>query len=249
MPEVPEDERREWMLTELSRYVELAGKRKNAWSGHGPWQTLDDELNDQLGVVIPILRRLIPGWTIPKGLSIVDYGEYGVLRPIVVVEITKLERREELQRYLGDAPSPRIRADELHPWVWTAARTFWESEHRREAVRSAAAAINAQLQKKVDRRDLTDAALIRECFGMKEPLAGKPRLRFVEVQPGTDDWTSRHQGALEFGAGRMLAIRNIATHADPEIEWAEQEALEKLAALSVLARWVDEAVVVGAADN
>lgn len=43
MPEVPEDERREWMLTELRRYVEFADKRKHAWSVHGPWQTLDDE--------------------------------------------------------------------------------------------------------------------------------------------------------------------------------------------------------------
>lgn len=53
---------------------------------------------------------------------------------------------------------------------------------------------------------------------------------------------SRHEGAKFFGAGVVLAIRNPATHKLDQPD--EQVALEYLAALSIFARWVDEAEVV-----
>lgn len=42
----------------------------------------------------------------------------------------------------------------------------------------------------------------------------------------------------------MMAVRNVATHEAEDDD--EQRALEQLAALSVLARWIDEADVVTA---
>ena len=47
--------------------------------------------------------------------------------------------------------------------------------------------------------------------------------------------------------GCAQGIRNPQAH--PSSDLTEQEALEQLAALSVLARWVDECEVVNAADG
>ncbi len=57
----------------------------------------------------------------------------------------------------------------------------------------------------------------------------------------TQDWKSAHEGAAFFGRGCSLGIRNLVSHnIDP---LPEQVGMEYLAALSVLARWVDEATV------
>jgi hypothetical protein len=53
---------------------------------------------------------------------------------------------------------------------------------------------------------------------------------------------SRQQGALDFGAGCFAAIRNPAAH-EHALEPGDQVALEQLAALSLLARWIDECTV------
>jgi hypothetical protein len=51
-------------------------------------------------------------------------------------------------------------------------------------------------------------------------------------------------GAIEFGSGCFRAIRNPVGHLpNDEIEMKEQEALERLAALSLLARFIDDADV------
>jgi Protein of unknown function (Hypoth_ymh) len=42
------------------------------------------------------------------------------------------------------------------------------------------------------------------------------------------------------GAGAHAGIRNVAAHANTP--WAEHEAIEYLAVLSVIARWVEETV-------
>ncbi|WP_081481181.1 TIGR02391 family protein [Saccharomonospora azurea] len=51
-----------------------------------------------------------------------------------------------------------------------------------------------------------------------------------------------HDGAGNFARGVYSAIRNPNAH-DEGDELAENEALEQLAAFSILARWVDTAVV------
>lgn len=59
---------------------------------------------------------------------------------------------------------------------------------------------------------------------------------------GTKAWTNAHEGAMHYGRGCMMRIRNLVEHHHDELP--EQEALECLASLSLLARWIDEAVVV-----
>ena len=100
------------------------------------------------------------------------------------------------------------------------------------------------LQTKLGRRDLSDVKLAREAFSEKDPKEGQSRLRFPAI---TDEQTqeSMRQGVMSFGAGCFQAIRNPVGHLpNEENELTEQEALERLAALSLLARWIDEAEVV-----
>ncbi|MFF8250031.1 TIGR02391 family protein [Streptomyces griseus] len=58
----------------------------------------------------------------------------------------------------------------------------------------------------------------------------------------TRRWSSWHDGAAAFARGVYAGIRNpIAHEAGDELE--ENEALEQLAAFSILARWIDTATV------
>lgn len=50
---------------------------------------------------------------------------------------------------------------------------------------------------------------------------------------------------MEFGKGCMKRIRNLYVHGH---EPSDAEALEALAALSLLARWIDEASVISATE-
>ena len=155
-----------------------------------------------------------------------------------------LQQQEELDAILSPK-GPLLDAGSLHRWVWHAAVDLWGSGHCREAVHSAAAAVEEQTRLKVDRSDLIGAALFAEAFSLAPPRPGRPRLRFarLEEQAGSGErsreWTSAHEGAIAFGRGCFQGIRNLQAHGTAELR--EQQALEYLAALSVLARWVDEA--------
>jgi hypothetical protein len=142
-------------------------------------------------------------------------------------------------RLAPDAPS--LRADWFHPWVWDAARTFWESNHFRAAVHAAATSVNAHMQDKLGRRDLSDAKLVQEALSEKAPEPGKPRLRIPGDQkdPGVQ---TRQRGALQIGQGAYFALRNPAAHEPGDLP--EQEALEQLATFSLLARLIDQCQVV-----
>jgi len=101
------------------------------------------------------------------------------------------------------------------------------------------------MQQKRGHHDKSDTALCREFFSLDVPSPGRPRLRFKEYSPTSSTWRSKHQGAMEFGAGCFEAIRNPAAH-EHGLALSERVALEQLAAFSLLARWIDECEVVTA---
>ncbi|MFE0950023.1 TIGR02391 family protein [Streptomyces mutabilis] len=160
--------------------------------------------------------------------------------------------RDEVRRALGaltdmdewatrlapDAPS--LPADQFHPWVWDAARTFWESKHFRAAVHAAASSVSAHLQNKLGRRDVTDATLVQEALSNNAPEPGKPRLR-IPGDPTDPDVKTRQRGALLLGQGAYSALRNPAAHGVTDLP--EQAALEQLATFSVVARLIDQCQV------
>ena len=91
--------------------------------------------------------------------------------------------------------------------------------------------------------------LYGQAFSTKDPSPGEKRLRFPDINRTEEPkrWTSAHEGARNLGMGCAQGIRNPQAHPSPDI--TEQEALEQLAALSVLARWVDECEPVGVDDD
>jgi hypothetical protein len=138
--------------------------------------------------------------------------------------------------------SPELIADQFHPWVWDAAGPLWFAGSRQEAVHAAARSVNARMQQKRGHHDKSDTALCREFFSLDAPSPARPRLRFKGYSPTSLTWRSKHQGAIEFGAGCFEAIRNPAAH-EHGLALSEQVALEQLAAFSLLARWIDECEV------
>ena len=157
-----------------------------------------------------------------------------------------LENRARHSEIFAPA-GPKLAAAQLHPWVWNAATDLWDNAHYREAVQKAATAVEQQTRLKLDLASPRAADLYMTAF-KTDANSGERRLRFRDLQEKTAngqttaDWRSAHDGAAHFGRGCAQAIRNLASHRTDDLE--EQVALEYLAALSVLARWISTAETV-----
>ncbi|WP_461033953.1 TIGR02391 family protein [Streptomyces mayteni] len=156
-----------------------------------------------------------------------------VLEPDDVLEACDqmLGRLEAMERKAAAEAQSVSGVELLHPLVWGAASRLWTNEHFREAVTSAAETLVAHVQSRTGRRDLAATSLWQQVFSQREP-----RLRW----PGDpDDQTVRsmNDGLRLFAPGAQMAIRNTSAHGTDEM--TAQDALERLAVLSLLARWVD----------
>lgn len=190
-------------------------------------------------IVEQILDRVLPGWrsSVPvrKSNRWMQHREAAQRADVVLV------REAEVRENLGEA-APQVSAAAMHPWVWDGAKALWQSGHFREAVTAAARKVNAETQNRVGRRDASETALFQSVFSKDDPKPGQPRLRLM-TDDGSDTFRSVHRGAMAFAEGCYAGIRNPNSHEDGLPELPEHEALEQLAAFSVLARWVDGATV------
>lgn len=193
-------------------------------------------------VVRPILLRLYPEWQSENAGS--KYDEFKAERDAARRLLARLATNAEVSARLGGTDnSPKLSASALHSLIWKAAEAQWLTGHRHEAVLAAAKAVNSHLQARLGRRDASEADLIRQAFSEKPPEPGKPRLRFDKLAD-EQSRESLRQGVMSFGAGSFQAIRNPVGHLpNEELELTEQTALERLASLSLLARWIDEAAI------
>jgi hypothetical protein len=146
-----------------------------------------------------------------------------------------LGEKDRIDDMLGPA-GPKLSGAELHRWVWHAAAQLWSDGHEREAVQRAALNVELEMRSKYRRADLDGPQILDQAFSTKPASADMPRWRLPGYEPQTDDFKSAHLGAMSFGKGCFLAIRNLSTHRLEVLE-----ALEQLAALSLLARWIDSA--------
>lgn len=225
------------MQQKLTEYRDLADAYIKAPRERGSGWRPDNEDRAELRrrdpTIKEILRRLDP--------ALADFNLEGMggdveARNAVDRGLGILAERDEWEAKLAPE-APVLPADEFHPWVWRAAQTLWDSGHYRLAVQAAATAINAHTQTKVDRRDAADTQLLQEVLSPNAPEPGKPRLR-CPGDHANPTVQSRQRGALQYASGCFGAIRNPATH--EQGEWDQQVALESLAALSLLARWIDD---------
>lgn len=234
----------EWAVKELRTFVELTTLVAPpptpgvAFFGDDRYPKGRGEIPAAAQVIEQVLDRVLPDWrsAIPEDKR----RRWQQHREAAKRAIAQLEREEELRERLGDN-SPVLDAARLHPWVWEGARSLWQSRHFREAVRAACVKLNAETQNKLGVRDLSEIALFQMAFSADEPTPTKPRLR----PPGDDGGKtalSVRRGIMAFAEGCFAAIRNPTSH-DVQDELPEHEALEQLAAFSMLARWVDRATV------
>jgi Protein of unknown function (Hypoth_ymh) len=117
--------------------------------------------------------------------------------------------------------APTLPADQLHPWIWDAARTFWDAGAHAVAVEQAAKSITAHTQQKTGCQ-LADDDLMSQVWSDEPPKAGRPRLRF----PGdrsTKTWQSRQRGR-SLAQGCYRGIRNIVAH-DHAPDWPHSSPL------------------------
>jgi hypothetical protein len=174
-----------------------------------------DEERDRIG---PDLAR--QGWFVKDGRLVI--GE------------------PERKRRATASPAPTL--GQLHPIVWEAAAPQWKVQHLPDAVMEAAKAVNAMLEAKVGRSDVSEFKLVTEAFSEKPPTVGA-RLRFPDIE-GDQTRASVTAGVMHFGVGCFRAIRNPLGHLPSEQhDITAQEALEQLAAWSLFARWIERAAL------
>lgn len=198
----------------------------------------DDDATQRAHVVEQILDRVLPRWRGEPESPKAPKWEH--LRGWTSRAIAALEREAELAEKLGDG-SPQMSAGALHPWVWAPARDLWLGAHFRAALHAAATSLVGQTQAKTGRLDVADKALFQEVLGLNPATPEKPKLR-VLPDDGSPTYRSAQEGAMHLGVGLYQGVRNVTAHGVAELE--EQIALERLAAFSVLARWVDESTLV-----
>lgn len=150
-------------------------------------------------------------------------------------------RLEGLKAKAEALSSPTIEPSLLHPLVWAAAQRLWNDGHLRQAVAAAAEAISGQMKQLTDRNNASDTSLWQQAFAIAGPQEGKPRLRWPGDSDDQDVKTMQ-SGLLSFAPGVNMVIRNPATHVAED--FTEQDGLEQLATLSVLAKFVDRCEVV-----
>ncbi|MGJ0203042.1 TIGR02391 family protein [Leucobacter sp. gxy201] len=236
---------RDWAIEQLNTFIHLTeyvpSSRPNVIGSF--IRGKNEEIAGQAHVVEQILGRVLPGWK--SDLKETKRQRDG-LRELASRARTQLQREQELQEKLRD-DAPRISATGLHPWIWSGARSLWQSEHFVQAVRDAATKLNAETQNKVGRRDVSETDLFKQSFSLDESKPGKARLRRMSPDD-SDTYRSMQRGAMAFAEGVFAGIRNPLSH-EADQELSEQVALEYLAALSVLARWVDESTVERAGES
>jgi hypothetical protein len=203
---------------------------------------LHDDIVGRIPIVEQIADKIWPLWRarLPKNAG--EGFDYEPFLNTANQVLVRLDRKKELEENLGEQ-GPALSAPAMHIDVWEASKSLWRNGHFGEAVTAAARSVNAALQAKVNRRDISETRLIAECFSLDPPKPNAPRLRLMP-DDGSDTYKSLQTGAIAFGQGCFKAIRNVLVHEYGTLaEPPEEEALHYLAAFSILARWIDQATV------
>ena len=224
----------DWALRQLNDFLALLEYKDPPGLYAATYVGSKDEITAQKVVVDRIWKRVLgPKPVVP--LSGDDPHRFD--REWTIRCIETIQRDAEIRENLGE-DAPDLSASSMHRWVWEGARSLWQSGHFAEAVEAAAKKLNAETQNKVGRRDVSESDLVNQAFSDDPPQPGRPRLRL----PGDDDGKtarSMRRGVRTFADGCFAAVRNPIAHDGTEL--TETIALEQLAALSMLARWVDSA--------
>jgi hypothetical protein len=190
-------------------------------------------------VVEQILNRITPNWV--RGRPGIQDENWRYEHLAAVRALTQIQRADEIAEKLGEV-APEMSAGAMHRWAWDAARSLWQSRHYGEAVRAAIVKLNAEVQNKLQRPTLSETVLFQQALSSEPATSVSPRLR-LKGDDGSKTSISLRRGVLHLAEGCFAAIRNPVSHVPIEGN-DEQMALEQLALVSLLCRWMDEADVV-----
>ncbi len=232
---------RKWAETHLAHFIEITRLSPRQYE-IGTFDVLTHSQDDILRaaqVVEQILDRVTPTWR--RDIAPDVSGDWQPQRAAAVRAASELANGDEIAAKLGDN-APVMTAAAMHPWAWQGARSLWQSGHFAEAVRAAAVQLNAETQNKLGRPNLSETTLFQQAFSADSPSATTPRLR----PPGDDSSrtaVSVRRGIVALAEGSFAALRNPASH-NPGEEMEERVALEALATISLVCRYVDACTVV-----
>lgn len=239
----------DWASNVLDRWIADASRARvpAAYSDDpSPWANrfghLTTQLQEREDQTARVIQKVLELPAPPSLLVVAGHDEMEVQAGIdlAIRAYGRLRTRAETQLRLGSM-APSMSADALHPLIWEAASKHWEVGHYGAAVQRAATMLNADIQDRVGRPDVSETTLMQQVFSLDPPQVGKPRLRW----PGAEnDLTvkSMRVGISHLSQGVFSAIRNPATHSTDDM--GRQEALEQLATLSMLSRWIERCVLV-----
>ncbi len=227
---------------------QAAGKKLAGGAPLNEWNDpeADRELDRARARAKAVLDEVHPGWRAVLEKKSWHQTEDSVINRIAGEQVVALTEGDEIRIKLrGDADE--IVGGALHSWVWTVevARRWHKGEYA-DAVDEASKAVNYSVQSKVCRNDLGEVKLFQQVYSIEPASKDKPRLRFGD--PNTVTERDRRQGAMQLSAGWYTAVRNLLAHR-AGLSLEKYPALEYLAALSIIARWADEATVDTGTDN
>jgi hypothetical protein len=142
-----------------------------------------------------------------------------------------------------DSDIPAFSPAMLHPVIWSTAAVQWTAHQYRVAVREAAEGLNLHWKAKLDRHDANDTSFWQQTLSAGEPTPDVPKLAWPGDPAARTARSMR--GGLEplasalnnLATGLNLTVRNVAKQSTAEL--TEQEAMERLASCSYLARLLD----------
>jgi len=102
--------------------------------------------------------------------------------------------------------------------------------------------VTAKLKERIDYTGASSAAY-QAAFAEAPPKAGNPRLHVRVFEEG-DTWKNSQRGAAALGLACVAGLRNASVAHGVNDPVRRQEMLEQLAAISLLARWVESAALV-----
>jgi uncharacterized protein (TIGR02391 family) len=212
-------------------------KRLIAECGRTAWLSKDrkvalEKLNEHSPAVNAILQRFRLGGIAGTTLGWHREAEGTIDRALALLAGGR--SMAEAATHLGH---PALPMGVLHPVVYNVARPLWDQGNYRHAVADAATNVTNFTQRRLKRYDISDRELMAQAFSDKEPERGKARLR-CPGKRNSETVKSLQEGAKLFAMGTFHAVRNPAHHSIGDGE--PVAAFEDLAALSKVARWVQD---------
>lgn len=244
----------------LAELLELIERSRDEYDNAQGWRTalrddeeeashrvrlvIDDEIWERVAVFGRIANRVAPGvadrFDTTRNANLWPWFD---LEPKVRMVLGIVRQQDRIDALLGPR-GPVLAVSGMHPeFAGTAARLF-EQGHYREAVLRAARTVNEMTQDKLEVRGVEGVSLVQQAWSTNDPHPGQPRLRAPGVDRAAEErlWKDLHEGAILFGKGIFMRIRNVVEHGREEP--GQAVAAEYLAALSCYGRWIEAAEVI-----